>query len=128
MTQRAWASRTRRCNEASAGSTLNRYVIFSSSFSCSLTGVGCVSSATASDTGRSASSQPSGPVWTREWLVPCKKEPDPHRTRKAAAGARTVPFGHSPPAVDFTADSGKEPLTHLPCFHRDTTDLPAHHH
>ncbi len=35
------ASRTRRCNEASSGSTLKQYVIFSSSFSCGSTGVDC---------------------------------------------------------------------------------------
>src|SRR5216683_8392829 len=116
MTQRAWASRTRRRSEASSGNTLNQYLICSSSFSCGSTGVGCASSATASDTGRSASSQPSGPVWTREWLVLCKEEPVAQWTRRATACTCIVPLVPSRHLMVCQAEVDKDVINSLTVY------------
>src|SRR5260370_15612393 len=116
MTQRAWASRTRRCNEVSGGSTLNQYLIFSSSFSCGSTGVGCESSATASGTRRSARSQPCGPVWTRLWLVLCKEEPVAQWTRSATAWTCIVPLVPSRQLMVCQAEVGKEEISSLTVY------------
>src|SRR5438046_128971 len=98
MTQRAWASVTSCESSVSGGNELNQYFVSSASFSAATSCVAGSSGGNDSSvdgsagTGRSASNQPSGPVWTRLWLVLWRGEPVAQWTRIATTWACIVPL------------------------------------
>src|SRR5207247_10617267 len=85
----------------------------SSTVSRGSAGLGGESSVTAAGTRRSASNQPSGPVWTRLWLVLCKDEPVAQWTRRATAWTCIVPLVPSRQSMVCQAEVGKDAMSSL---------------